>query len=74
MWRYSAYTPLNPDPPTTELYFIPIQIASGQPQMIKDGRQYQVVPGWLTVTMGSFELSPEFDCLLAADTSKAKET
>lgn len=70
MWRYSAYTPIEPDPPI-ELYFIPILIGSGQPQMIKNERQYHVVPGWFSIIKGLFELSPECDCLLAGDTSKA---
>ena len=72
MWRYLVYTPIDPYPPA-ELYFIPIRISSGQPQMIKDGRQYQVVPGWYTVTTGSFELTPEFDCLFAGNKSKAQQ-
>lgn len=73
MWRYSAYSLIHPDPPT-ELYIIPIEIISGQPQIIKDGRQNQIVPGWYTVTIGAFEVTPQFDCLLAADISKAQET
>lgn len=72
MWRYCAYTLIDPDPPT-ELYFIPIQIVSGQPQMIRDRRQHQIVPGWYSVTRGPFELTPEFDCLLAGDASKAHQ-
>ncbi|KAE8335704.1 hypothetical protein BDV24DRAFT_5048 [Aspergillus arachidicola] len=69
MWRYSAYTPIDPVP-RAEIYFIPIDITTGQPQIIQDGRQSQVVPGWFTVTLGAFELTPEFDCLLIGDISK----
>lgn len=62
LWRHSANTPVDPVPPA-ELYVIPINVVSGRPQMAQRGRIDMVVPGWYTVSIGAFELTPEFDCL-----------
>lgn len=65
-------TPIHPLP-HSDLYFIPISVVSGQPLMIQGGRQSMMVPGWYTVTLAPFELTPEVDCLFIGDTSKVRQ-
>lgn len=72
MWRLSASMPIYPLP-RSELYLILVNMVSGRPLMMQGDRHSMVVPGWYTMTLAPFELTPEFDCLFIGDIAKARQ-
>ena len=66
VWRFSAHTMVDPAF-STDIYFIPLNVLGGQPAIVQNGRRHIAVPSWYTVTLGSFETTPEFDCLLTGN-------
>lgn len=62
MWRFSITQSIEPSR-DDKLYTIPINIISGIPQILKNGRQSQVILGCYMMTCGDFEITPELDCL-----------
>ncbi|WEW61076.1 hypothetical protein PRK78_006565 [Emydomyces testavorans] len=69
MWQFSTHIPIQPAPEMQKkkLYTIPITKVSENPQIFKDGKKYNLIPGTYIVTVGNCEITPEFDCLFVGD-------
>ncbi|EER40629.1 hypothetical protein I7I53_07025 [Histoplasma capsulatum var. duboisii H88] len=68
LWRFSITEFV--DQLQKDIYTIPINIVTGNPQFIVGSQRIKVVLGHYTTTQGDFQLTPELDCLFVGERPK----